>query len=138
MIRKYIFQVQVPILLLVLCNSRQGPVFLHVVLSVLFEHEERVIPVTLIHDVGNRNWGTFKYTSSADRPAEEENWYGLLSKSDKAIYDHINWWQQLCLNWPVLTKDLQNLSRATTVVGVSRGKRRCTTDQIQIRLSCFV
>ena len=74
------------------------------VLSILFEHAERVTPVTLIHDVDNRNWDTFKYTSSAGRPAEEVDWYDLLSKSDKAIDDLIDWWQQLCLNWPVLKK----------------------------------
>ena len=56
-------------------------------------------------------WGKYKYCDQSDRLSGEKIWYDLLTKSDKNIDDLIHYWQQFWLNWPILTDDLQKLSK---------------------------
>lgn len=118
--RQYLFQV--PILILVLCNAQRGPAFLRALLSVLYDNRARVDPVILIHDIESEEWGSFKYENRADRPADEQEWYNLMTKSEDAIDDLIHWWRQLCLNYTVLIDDLQKLSKVSTGEELNAGE----------------
>ena len=112
--KNYLYQVT--IILLVLFNHKRGPAFLQAVLSVLFENVDRATPQILILDVDNDfRWGQLKYTNSEDQPKYEKYWYNLLTKSDEHINNLIHWWRQFRLNYPVLDKDLQSLSKVSMV-----------------------
>ncbi|KAL7526020.1 hypothetical protein ACHAWF_001602, partial [Thalassiosira exigua] len=52
----------------------------------------------------------------SQRPEDEKVWYDVLTQKEANIDDLIHYWQQLCLNWPVLTGDLQRLSKQPSVV----------------------
>jgi len=119
--RKYLLQV--PILLLVLCNAKRGPSFLRAVLSVLYEKRARVAPQVLIHDADNDDkWGKFKYANPDDRPDNEKAWYNLLTKSEESINDLIYFWRQFCLNYSQLTDDLQALSKVYSFEDINAGE----------------
>ncbi len=119
--KKYLLQV--PIVLLVLCNRKRGPSFLRAVLSVLYENREKAEPQILIHDAENEEkWGRFKYSNAEERPDEEKVWYNLLTQSEEQVNDLIHWWRQLCMSFEVLTEDLQNLSRVSEVQVLSAGE----------------
>ncbi len=101
-----------PLLLLLLANRKHGPSFLRAVLSVFHENENNVPDdVLLIHQPGE-SWGKYVYASNSDRPDDEKAWYDLLTSSPAMIDDLIHFWRQFCLNWNVLTGDLQKLSKA--------------------------
>ena len=100
-----------PLIILMLTNRKRGPSFLRAALSVLHEQSHRVPGVQLINDPGG-DWGLYIITNSDERGDEEKLWYNLLTQSERNINDLIHFWQQFCLNWPVLTGDLQRLSRA--------------------------
>ena len=90
----------------------EGPFFLRAVLFVLYEAKEPA-DVILIHDVNSPNWGTFRYgENNLLMPSKERRYYDILCREAD---DVVHWWLQLCLNWPVLTLDLQNLSRIYVV-----------------------
>ena len=67
----------------------------------------------LIHDVESDSWGTFVYRGSSQRPGDEAVWYDLLTQDDEKINDLLHFWVQFCLDYKVLTEDLQKLSNAT-------------------------
>jgi len=75
----------------------------------------------LIHDADSKEWGQFKYNKPEDHPKDEQSWYNLLTKSDKSINDLIHWWRQICLNYSVLVKDLQKLSKVDIVEETNAG-----------------
>ena len=122
------YLLKVPILLLVLCNRKRGPAFLRALLSVF--HEDSVRggdEAKLFHnedlnqDTNSSNWGRYIYNDRRDRPEEEKVWYDLLVKSDESINDLIHFWRQFCLNWPILTEDLQKLSKVTNLRDMTAG-----------------
>ena len=103
-----------PILLILLTHHVHGGPFLRAVLSVLHEHEQSADDLNvalLIQDAGDA-WGAYIYSNPSDRPQDEQLWYELLTKSDDTINDLVHFWQQFCLNWPVVTGDLQKLSKS--------------------------
>ena len=101
-----------PLTLLMLTNRKSGPSFVRAVLSVLHEYKTRVPDdVCLINDVGD-SWGRYVYEEPSERPNDERQWYDLLTSSDDTVNDLLHFWRQFCLNWPVVTEDLQTLSRA--------------------------
>ena len=127
------YLLKVPILLLVLCNRKRGAPFLRAVLSVLHEYvennisTEEPIDVMFIHDADTANsddpkWGKYIYADPNNRPENEKIWYDLLTKSKENIDDLVHFWQQLCLNWRVLTDDLQRLSKVTSVSDMAGGE----------------
>ncbi len=117
------YLLQVPIVLLVLCNRKRGPSFLRAALSVLYENREKAAPQILIHDADNEEmWGRFKYANAGERPDEEKVWYNLLTQSEEQIEDLIHWWRQLCLNFEILKEDLQTLSRVSDVQLLNAGE----------------
>ena len=130
------YLLKVPILLLVLCNRKRGAPFLRAVLSVLHEYvennisTEEPIDVMFMHDADTANsddpkWGKYIYADPNDRPEDEKIWYDLLTKSKENIDDLVHFWQQLCLNWRVLTDDLQRLSKITSVSDMAGGEGLC-------------
>ena len=105
-----------PLLLLMLTNRKRGAPFLRAVLSVLNEYSGRLPDgVTMINDPGD-DWGRYIYTNNNDRHEDEKLWYNLLTQSDANINDLIHFWRQFYLNWPVLTGDLQRLSKVGVAV----------------------
>ncbi|KAL7526339.1 hypothetical protein ACHAWF_002898 [Thalassiosira exigua] len=101
-----------PILLLVLANRKRGPPFLRAVLSVFYEYSHKIPEGTLmINDAGDL-WGRHIYDDKADRPDDERIWYDILTRDEEQVEDLIHFWLQFCLNWPILTADLQGLSNA--------------------------
>ena len=102
---------QVPIILLTLTNKKRGASFLRAVLSV-FHNFANMIPtgVALVHDLGG-NWGTYKFNDPTQRPDDEKLWYNHLSRSIKLVDRLIQYWRILSLNAPILTQDLQVLSK---------------------------
>ncbi|EJK52059.1 hypothetical protein THAOC_28715 [Thalassiosira oceanica] len=97
-----------------------GPAFLRAVLSVLSDNSDRVQEdVILIREAGDPAWGLYQYDDmtlqKADRPADEQKWYNLLTRSNSDIEDLIHFWRQFCLNFPVVTDDLQRLSKVWEV-----------------------
>ena len=46
-----------------------------------------------------------------ERPNDKKMWYNLLTQSESNINDLIHYWRQFYLNWPVLTGDLQHLTK---------------------------
>ena len=101
-----------PLVILMLTNRKRGSAFLRATLSVLHENSNRAPGVELINDAG-RDWGMYIHISAAERPEDEKLWYNLLTQSESNIDDLLHFWQQFCLNWPVLTRDLQRLSKVT-------------------------
>ena len=86
------------------------------VLPVLFKSLDRAAPQVLINDVYNDlTWGKFKYTNPQDRPQDETDWYNFLTESNEHINDFICWWRQFGLNYKVFDKDLQSLTKVSTV-----------------------
>jgi len=122
------YLLQVPILLLVLCNRKRGGPFLRAVLSILHENSDRAPGVNLINDVDTASdlsspiWGRYIYNNPEERPDDEEAWYNLLSKNEESINDLIHFWLQFCMNWPILTDDLQHLSKATEASAMAGGE----------------
>ena len=64
-----------------------------------------------INDEGD-DWGVYIYDNAADRPEEERIWYDLMTIDDTHVNDVLHFWQQFCLNWEILTGELQRLSKA--------------------------
>jgi hypothetical protein len=75
-------------------------------------HENPVENVKLFHDESSSKWGQYIYENLSERPEEEQVFYDLLTENDETISDLIHFWRQLCLNWPILTANLQKLSQA--------------------------
>ncbi|EJK53676.1 hypothetical protein THAOC_26834, partial [Thalassiosira oceanica] len=75
--------------------------------------------IVLIREAGDPAWGLYQYDDmtlqKADRPADEQKWYNLLTRSNSDIEDLIHFWRQFCLNFPVVTDDLQRLSKVSEV-----------------------
>ena len=111
---------------LMLTNRKRGLAFLKAILSVLHENSNRAPGVEVINDA-DRDWGMYIHISTADRPEGKKLWYNLLTQSESNIEDLLHFWQQFCLNWPVLTKDLQRLSKVT--VPTNSQPPTPTTDQ---------
>ncbi|KAL7537286.1 LOW QUALITY PROTEIN: hypothetical protein ACHAXR_010421 [Thalassiosira sp. AJA248-18] len=99
-----------PVVLLMLAYRKRGSPFLRATLSVLHENSARVPGVTLINDVGD-DWGHYIYNVASERPPNEKVWYNLFTQSEENINNLIHFWRQFCLNWAVLTDDLQRLSK---------------------------
>ena len=93
-----------------LTNRKRGPSFLRAALSVLHEKSNRVPGVELINDPGG-DWGLYTITNGDERRDGEKLWYNLLTQSESNIDDFIHFRRQFCLNWPILTGDLQRLSK---------------------------
>ena len=110
MTKRYLFKP--PLVIIMLTNRKRGPAFLRAALSVLHENSNRVPGVELINDAGG-DWGLYIHTNCDDRPEDEKLWYNLLTQSETNINDLIHFWRQFCLNWPILTGDLQRLSKTT-------------------------
>ena len=81
------------LLLLLLTHRTRGAPFLRAVLSVLHEFTSRVPDnVTLINDVGD-GWGQYIYPDKRDRPADEREYYALLTQSDDNVNDLLHFWR---------------------------------------------
>eukprot|EP00956_Cyclotella_meneghiniana_P039882 scaffold181804_cov79-Cyclotella_meneghiniana.AAC.1 len=100
-----------PLVLLVLCNWRQGPAFLRAVLSILHEHP--VESVQLFNE-SEGDWGDYIYPDMTERPDQMTKqfgtWNDLLTKDTETTDDLIHFWRLFCLNKDVLIDDLQWLS----------------------------
>ena len=93
-------------------HRERGPSFLRAALSVLHENANNDDDdIFLIPDPGDA-WGRYIYIDPAERPLDENQWYELLTQSTKNSEDLVHFWQQFCLNWPIVTGDLQRLSKA--------------------------
>ena len=107
-------------MLLVLCNRERGPSFLRAVLSVLHENSDKVADdCKLFHDLDSTEWGRYEYIDPNERPADEKCWYDILTRDSQTTTDLIHFWRQFCLNFPILTGDLQRLSKVTNVEDIS-------------------
>ena len=109
------YLLQAPIMFLLMMNSKYGPPFARVVLSVLHKNPlDDDDTDILIHDQDSDNWGRYKYSELSECPVEERKKYDLLiNHSD----DVVHWWRQLGLNRECLKSDLQKLSRRGTYGG---------------------
>ncbi|KAL7548072.1 hypothetical protein ACHAWF_011358 [Thalassiosira exigua] len=100
----------------------RGAPFLRAVLSVFHEYCHKVPDgVTMVNDIGE-GWGCYVYQNPDDRPEEERVWYDLLTRDDEQIDDLIHFWRQICLNWPIVTNDLQRLSLVTEYDDMTEGE----------------
>ena len=72
------------ILLLMLTNQKRGAPFLQAVLSVLNNYySDRVAnDVALVNDAEG-DWSRYIYDDKADRPQDKNEWYNILTKSEK-------------------------------------------------------
>ncbi|KAL7554031.1 hypothetical protein ACHAWF_017895, partial [Thalassiosira exigua] len=52
----------------------------------------------------------------SQRPEDEKVLYDVLTQKEAIIDDLIHYWQQLCLNWPVLTGDLLRIGKQPSVI----------------------
>mmetsp|Transcript_5656 Transcript_5656/g.15886 ORF Transcript_5656/g.15886 Transcript_5656/m.15886 type:complete len:972 (+) Transcript_5656:584-3499(+) len=105
-----------PVAFLIMCDKEHGPAFLRALLAVVDEGKQAGEPaISFLPDDCSELWGKFRYDDRSERPEDEQRWYDQLKKDPE---DVVHWWRQLCLDWPILTDDLQRLSR-------EQGPRAC-------------
>ena len=106
-----IYLLKPPIVLLVLSNRKHGAPFLQAILSIPRDNLGRVPDnVALVNDPGNK-WDHYIHTNANEQPPDKKRCYELLTQREKNVEDLILFWRQFCLNWPILTADLQRLRK---------------------------